>query len=528
MAKQIQIGETARNSLKTGIKAVADAVKITLGPRGKNVVLDRKYTTPLITNDGVSIAKEIELENPFENMGANLIKEVSIKTNDNAGDGTTTACVLAESMVLEGLKNIASGANPIILRNGIEKAIKTAVAKLKELSRPVSTEKEIAQVATISAGSEEIGNLISQAFSKVGKDGVISIEESKTSSTNLKITQGLEFDRGYISPYMIPQDKTHALLENPYILITDKKLSNLNDLLPLLEQIMKTSKPLLIIAEDVEGEVLSTLAVNTLRGSFCSVAVKCPLYGEKQKDFLEDIALLTGGTFLSKDLDFDLKTISLNSLGEASIVKVFKDKTIIIGGKSNQTAIEEKKSLLHSLKTDNLDAFEQVNLQDRLARLSGGVAVIEVGAPTEVEMHEKKLRIEDALSATKSATKEGIVVGGGSALLLCEDSLISLIDTLSGDEKTGAEIVKHSLEAPLRQIAKNCEVDDGVVVNMVKSQISSGIGYNAFTNEYVNMFDAGIIDPTKVTRCALENAGSVASSILTTEVLITDTSEKAK
>lgn len=528
MAKQIQIGETARNSLKNGIKAVADAVKITLGPKGKNVVLDRKYTTPLITNDGVSIAKEIELNNPFENMGANLIKEVSIKTNDNAGDGTTTACVLAESMVSEGLKNIASGANPIILRNGIEKAIKTAVSKLKELSKPVSTEKEIAQVATISAGSEEIGNLISQAFSKVGKDGVISIEESKTSSTNLKITQGLEFDRGYISPYMIPQDKTLALLENPYILITDKKLSNLNDLLPLLEQIMKTSRPLLIIAEDVEGEVLSTLAVNTLRGSFCSVAVKCPLYGEKQKDFLEDIALLSGGTFFSKELDFDLKTISLESLGEASIVKVFKDKTVIIGGKSNQTAIEEKKSLLHSLKTDNLDAFEQVNLQDRLARLSGGVAVIEVGAPTEVEMREKKLRIEDALSATKSATKEGIVVGGGSALLLCEDSLISLIDTLSGDEKTGAEIVKHSLEAPLRQIAKNCEVDDGVVVNVVKSQISSGIGYNALTNEYVNMFEAGIVDPTKVTRCALENAGSVASSILTTEVLITDTSEKTK
>lgn len=528
MSKQIQYGETAKHSLMTGIQTVANAVKITLGPKGKNVVLDRKYTTPLITNDGVSIAKEIELENPFENMGASLIKEVSIQTNDSAGDGTTTACVLAESIITNGLKNIASGANPIILRKGIEKAVDTAVKKLKEISKPISTDIEISQIATISAGNEEIGQLIAEAFSKVGKDGVISIEESKTSQTTLKIAQGIEFDRGYISPYMIPQDKNYAVLENPYILITDKKLSNLNDLLPILEQIINTSRPFLIIAEDVEGEVLSTLAVNSLRGSFSSIAVKSPSYGEKQKEFLEDIALLTGGKYLSKSLEIDLKTITLEDLGQASTIKVYKDKTIIIGGKSNKTALEEKKEFFRSTNLEELDSFEKINIQDRLARLSDGVAVIEVGAPTEVEMREKKLHIEDALSATKSAAKEGIVIGGGCALLLCEDSLSILINSLSGDEKTGAIIVKSALESPLRQIAKNSGVDDGVVVNNVKQQLANGIGYNALTNTYENMFENGIIDPTKVTRCALENAGSIAASILTTEVLVTENPSQAK
>ena len=526
MQKQIQTGEEARNSLKKGIKCVADAVKITLGPKGRNVVLDRKYATPLITNDGVSIAKEIELENPFENIGANLIKEVSIKTNDNAGDGTTTACILAECMVTEGLKNIASGANPILLRKGIEKATKTAVNHLRSISKPVSNDMEISQVASISAGSEEIGKLIADAFSKVGKDGVITIEESKTSQTSLKITQGLEFDKGYISPYMIQPDSSFANLERPYILVTDKKLSNINDVLPILEQIMKTSRPLLIIAEDVEGDVLTTLTLNTLRGSFNSVAVKCPSFGEKQKAFLEDIALLTNAKYISKDLPFDLKTLSLDDLGEAGNVRVYKDKTVIVDGKTNHELLEIKQNHLHSLLNDSIEDYDKIHIEDRLARLSNGVAVIEVGAPSEIEMREKKLRIEDALSATKSATKEGVVIGGGCALLSCEDAVASLVKTLSGDEKTGAEIVKHSLQSPLRQIAKNSGVDDGVVVNEVKKNLSNNIGYNALTNEYVNMIDSGIIDPTKVTRCAIEHAASVASSILTTEVVVANTPEK--
>ena len=525
MAKQLLFGNEARNSLKNGIKTISSAVKITLGPKGKNVVLDRKYATPLVTNDGVSIAKEIELSNPFENMGANLIKEVSIKTNDSAGDGTTTACVLAESIVDAGLKNISSGASPILIRRGIEKGVSAVVNKLKEISRPVSNEKEIMQVASISAGSEEIGELIANAFKEVGKDGVITIEESKTASTSLKVTQGLEFDKGAISPYMLPADSNHIELEHPLILVTDKKLSSINDLLPFLEKVTQTSRPLLIIADDVDGEVLSTLTVNTIRGSFISVAVKCPSFGEKQKEFLEDIAMLTSARFISKDILIDLKTITLEDLGEANIVKVFKDKTIIIGGKSNIEEMEKKKAFLHQINLDELDGFDKVKIEDRLARLSGGVAVIEVGAPSEIEMREKKLRIEDALSATKSATKEGIVIGGGCALVMCEDNLDELINTLSGDEKIGACIVKTSLEAPLRQIAKNSGQDDGVVANEVKKSIKNNIGYNALTNEYVNMFESGIIDPTKVTRCAIENAGSVAASILTTEVLVTDISQ---
>ena len=528
MAKQILTSEEARKSLNIGIKTVADAVKITLGPKGRNVVLDRKYTTPLITNDGVSIAKEIELENPFHNMGANLIKEVSIKTNDCAGDGTTTACILASAMVSEGLKNISSGANPIILRKGIEKAIKTVVNHLKSISKPISNNTEIAQIASISAGSEEIGNLIATAFEKVGTDGVITIEESKTSQTNLKLTQGIEIDRGYISPYMASQNSNATILENPYILVTDKKITNLNDILPILEQIMQTSKPLLVIAEDVEGDALSTLALNTIRGSFSSIAIKAPAYGDKQRDFLEDIALLTGATYISKDLNTDLKTITLNELGTAACVKVYKDKTIISNGNADTESIELVKTKLHELLNEELDDFERIRVEDRLARLSDGIAVIEVGASTELEMQEKKLRIEDALSATKSATKEGIVAGGGSALLLSQSILDNLISKLAGDEKTGAEIVKVALESPIRQIAKNAGVDDGVIVQKIKDDKNKNIGYNALTNEFVDMFECGIIDPTKVTRSALENAGSVASSILTTEVIVTDIPEQIK
>ena len=521
MAKQIQTGEEARKSLNKGIKAVADAVKITLGPKGRNVVLDRRYATPLITNDGVSIAKEIELDNPFENMGANLIKEVSIKTNDSAGDGTTTACILADSMISEGLKNISSGANPIIIRKGIEKAVNVVVNHLKSISKPVSSDLEITQIASISAGDYEIGELISSAFKKVGNDGVITIEESKTSQTNLKVIQGIEIDRGYISPYMASQNSNVTLLENAYILVTDRKISNINEILPLLEQVINSSRPLLIIAEDVEGEALSTLALNSIRGSFSSVAIKAPSYGDKQRDFLEDISLLTGAKYISKELYTDLKNITIDDLGEASLVKVFKDKTIIIGGNANNDKIEEAKVSIKSLLDEQPDNFERVRYEDRLARLSGGIAVIEVGAPTEVEMREKKLRIEDALSAT-SASKEGIVVGGGTALLSCNKPLSKFIETLDGDEKTGAQIIKHSLEAPIRQIAKNAGVDDGVVVYNVNEKLDNNIGYDALNNKYVNMFESGIIDPTKVTRSAIENAASVASSILTTEVIIAD------
>lgn len=526
MAKKILTGLEARQKLKSGIDKVANAVKITLGPKGKNVVLDRKYTTPLITNDGVTIAKEIELDDPFENIGANLIKEVSIKTNDLAGDGTTTACVLASSIIDEGLKNIASGANPIMLRKGIEKAVDVVIKHLKEISKPISSEQEITQIASISAGSEEIGDLISEAFKKVGKDGVITIEESKTSQTNLKVAQGLEFERGYISPYMVSPNSNAANLENAYILVTDKKLTNLTDLLPILEKVMQTGKSLLIIAEDIDGEVLSTLALNNIRGSFISVAVKCPSFGEKQKEFLEDICLLTGANLITKDLPRDLKSLELNDLGEAAKIKVTKDKTTIVGGNAKHNEISIKREQLHELLKTELDSYDKIRIEDRLARLSDGVAVIEVGAPSEVEMKEKKLRIEDALSATKSATLEGIVAGGGCALIVCEKAVENLIETLDGDEKTGAKIIAKSLQAPLRQIAKNCEEDDGVVVLNVQSQIDKNIGFNALYGTYENMFTSGIIDPTKVTRCAIMNAASVASTILTSDVVVADIEQK--
>lgn len=522
MAKQILCGLEARQKLISGIEKVSNAVKITLGPKGKNVVLDRKFTTPLITNDGVTIAKEIELDDPFENIGANLIKEVSIKTNDLAGDGTTTACVLANAIIKEGFKNIASGANPMILRKGIDKAIKLTTQKLKEISKPISNNSEIAQIASISAGDVEIGNLIANAFEKVGKDGVITIEESKTAQTNLKVAQGIEFEKGFISPYMASPDSAFTTLENAYILVTDKKLANLSELLPIFEKVISTSKPLLIIAEDVDGEVLSTLIVNNLRGTFKAIAVKAPEFGDKQKEFLEDICLLTSADFISKDIAFDLKTLELENLGTAKKIKVSKEKTTIIEGHANTEKIEEKRKYLHSINLSELDYFDKIKLEDRLARLSDGVAVIEVGASTEIEMQEKKLRIEDALSATKSATLEGIVAGGGTALVKCKSSLDDLISSLEGDEKTGAKIIQSILDAPLRQIAENSGADSGVVVSKVLENISDNIGFNASDGTFVNMLDAGIIDPTKVTRCAIQNAGSVASSILTTEVIVAE------
>jgi len=526
MAKQILCGLDARQKLISGIEKVANAVKITLGPKGKNVVLDRKFTTPLITNDGVTIAKEIELDDAFENIGANLIKEVSIKTNDLAGDGTTTACVLANAIVKEGFKNIASGANPMILRKGIDKAIKLITQKLKEISKPITNNSEIAQIASISAGDNEIGNLIASAFEKVGKDGVITIEESKTAQTNLKVAQGIEFEKGFISPYMANPDSHVTTLENPYILVTDKKLTNITELLPIFEKVISTSKPLLIIAEDVDGEVLSTLIVNNLRGTFKAIAVKAPEFGEKQKEFLEDICLLTNADFISKDISFDLKTLELENLGTAKKIKISKEKTTIIEGNANTEKIEDKRKFLHSINSTELDNFDRIKLEDRLARLSDGVAVIEVGASSEIEMQEKKLRIEDALSATKSATLEGIVAGGGTALIKCKPVLDSLIDTLEGDEKTGAKIIQSILDTPLRQIAENSGVDSGAVATKVVENIDDNFGFNASDGTYVNMLDAGIIDPTKVTRCALENAGSVASSILTTEVIVADKDTK--
>lgn len=527
MAKQILYGESARHALMSGIEAVASAVKVTLGPKGKNVVLDRKYTTPLITNDGVTIAKEIELDDPFKNMGASLIKQVSIKTNELAGDGTTTACVLAEAMVKGGLKNIASGASPIVVRKGIERATKVVTERLKEISKPISSDFEIEQIASISAGDKDIGKLIASAFKKVGKDGVITIEQSKTAQTNLKFTNGLEFDRGFISPYMA-QNSSAITLDNPLIFVTDKKLSNLSDVLPMLEDVTKTSRPLLIIAEDVEGETLSTLLINNISGSFKSVAVKAPSFGDKQKQFLEDIALLCGTKVFSRELFSDLKGVTAKDLGSAATVCVSKDKTVIVGGNGDPDEIQTMKEKLKTELVGDMENYERVNLEDRIARLSSGVAVIEVGAVSEVEMLEKKLRIEDALSATKSATKEGIVPGAGSALLHCKSKLKKLIDSLNGDERTGAEIVFNSLEAPIRQIATNSGEDAGVVTNKVLENLENGIGFDALSGVYVNLIESGIIDPTKVTRCAIENASSIASSILTTEVLVADIQTTSK
>ena len=530
MAKKILEGIEARKALEKGVSTLASTVKITLGPKGRNVVLGKKFSSPLITNDGVTIAKEIELDDPFENMGAELIKEVSIKTNDVAGDGTTTACVLAEAIIKEGMKNFTAGANPIILKKGIFKAVDVAVDKLKSISKPIKSSLDIKQVASISAGDENVGQLIAEAMEKVGSDGVITVEESQSMKTELVVVEGMQFDRGFISPYMCTNtEKMIAELASPYILITDKKISNIQEILPLLEQIVKTGSKLLIIADDVEGEALTTLVLNKIRGTFTCVAVKAPSFGDKRKAMLEDIAILTGGSVISEELGYDLSTVTIDMLGRAKTVKVDKDNTTIVDGGGSIEKIDERVKLIKNQLKTSQSEYESEKLNERLARLAGGVAVIRVGCATEVEMKEKKLRIEDALAATKAASEEGVVVGGGVALLKTADEVKKLIDSLSGDEKTGAMIVLNAIEAPIRQIAKNSGVDGGVVVNKIYENINnSGFGFDAYTNEYCDLFERGIIDPTKVTRSALQNAASVAGTMLTTEALVVEIEDKQK
>lgn len=530
MAKKIIYGEKARKALETGVNILADTVKITLGPKGRNVVLEKKYSTPLIINDGVTIAKEIELSDAFENMGAQLIKEVSVKTNDVSGDGTTTAAVLAQAIIREGNKNFVAGANPIILRKGIQKAVATCVKELRNISKPVETQKEIAQIASISAGDEEIGNLIAEAIKKVGADGVITVEESKTMKTELNVVEGMQFDRGYLSAYMCTNtDKMIAEMENPYILITDKKISAITEILPILEQIVKTGEKLVIIADDVEGEALATLILNKLRGTFNCVAVKAPSFGDNRKNLMEDIAILTGGKVISEELGLELKNTELPALGRAKLVKIDKDNTTIINGDENSKAIKERISLLKNQLKDETSDYEKEKLQERLAKLSGGVAVINVGSVTEVEMKEKKLKFEDALSATKAAAAEGIVPGGGVALLKTTTKLKDLIKNLEGDEKTGARVVLRAIEEPLRQIVTNAGIDAGVVLNNIYDNLDkSSYGFDALNMKYVDLVESGIIDPTKVTISALENASSVASTLLTTECLVAEVEKEEK
>lgn len=527
MAKKFKYGEDARRALETGVNTLANAVKITIGPKGRNVVLDKKYGAPLITNDGVTIAKEIELPDAFENMGAQLIKEVSVKTNDIAGDGTTTACVLAQAIVREGLKNVAAGANPMILKRGIARATEAVVESLKEISKPIESKQSIAQVASISAGDESVGELISEAMERVGKDGVITVDEAKTMKTELSVVEGMQFDRGYASPYMVTNtEKMEAVLDDPVILITDKKISNIQEILPLLEQVLKNSLKLLIIAEDIEGDALSTIILNKLKGVFNVVAVKAPGFGDRRKAMLEDIAILTGGTVITSDLGFELKDANLAHLGRAKSVRVDKDNTTIVGGAGAQENIQGRVNSIKAQIVETTSDYDKEKLQERLAKLAGGVAVINVGAATEVEMKEKKLRIDDALAATRAAVEEGIIPGGGVALLSCVDKVRSLVDTMEGDEKVGGMSVLKALEEPIKQIAYNAGIDGAVIVNNIMTA-KKGIayGYNALKNEYCDMIKAGIIDPTKVTRSALQNAASVASTLLTTEVLVTDIPE---
>ena len=526
MAKQIKYGEEARKALECGVNQLADTVKITLGPKGRNVILEKKYGSPLVINDGVTIAKEIELKDPFENMGAAIIKEASTKTNDVVGDGTTTAAVLAQAIIREGNKNVAAGANPIILRKGIDKAVETCVSKLKKISTPVESKQAIAQVASISAADETIGALISDAMEKVGNDGVITVEESKTMKTELNIVEGMQFDRGYASPYMSTDpDKMIAELDNPYILITDKKISSIQELLPVLEQVVKTGSKLLIIAEDVEGEALTTLILNKLRGSFICVAVKAPGFGDRRKEMLNDIAILTGGTVITDELGLELKTATLDMLGRARQVKVDKDNTIIVEGAGSTEAIAQRIGQIRSQMADTTSDYDREKYQERLAKLAGGVAQINVGAATEVEMKERKMRIEDALNATRAAVEEGIVAGGGVALLSAIPEVDKLIVTLHGDEKTGAQIVRKALEAPIKQIAENAGVNGGVIVEKVLASKKSNYGYDALTGTYGDMIEKGILDPTKVTRSALQNAASVAGTLLTTESIVCDVPE---
>ena len=528
MSKLIKRGDEARKALEAGVNTLADTVKVTLGPKGRNVVLDKKYGAPLITNDGVTIAKEVELEDPFENMGAQLVKEVSTKTNDVAGDGTTTATLLAQAMIHEGRKNLAAGANPIVVKKGMAKAVEAAVAEVKKQAKTVDGSKDIARVGAVSSGDEEIGKLIAEAMEKVSASGVITIEESKTAETGLEVVEGMQFDRGYISPYMVTDtDKMEAVVDDPYILITDKKISSIQEILPILEQIVKGGQKLFIIAEDVEGDALSTLLVNRLRGSFNCVCVKAPGFGDRRKEMLRDIAILTGGTYVASELNMNLQDVQISDLGRARQIKVNKDNTVIVDGCGNpdeiQSRIHEIKAAIKVTTSD----YDREKLQERLAKLSGGVAVIRVGAQTEVAMKEQKLRVEDALNATRAAVEEGIVAGGGTAFVNAIPAVEKLVSELSGDEKTGASIIAKALQAPIRQIAENAGVDGSVVFERIKNSDKVGYGYNAYTDVYCDMIPSGIVDPTKVTRTALENAASIGACVLTTESLVVDKPDPA-
>ena len=525
MAKEIKFGVEARSALEAGVNKLADTVRVTLGPKGRNVVLDKSFGAPLITNDGVTIAKEVELEDAFENMGAQLVKEVATKTNDVAGDGTTTATVLAQAMINEGMKNLAAGANPIILRKGMKKATETAVDSIRSMSSKLSGKEQIAKVAAISAGDEQVGEMVADAMEKVTGDGVITIEESKTMKTELDMVEGMQFDRGYLSAYMATNmDKMEAELDNPYILITDKKISNIQEILPLLEQVVQASARLLIIAEDVEGEALSTLVINKLRGTFNVVAVKAPGYGDRRKEMLKDIAILTGGQVISEELGLDLKETTMDQLGRAKSVKVQKENTIIVDGEGDKAEIEARIAQIKNQIEETTSDFDREKLQERLAKLAGGVAVVRVGAATETEMQEAKLRMEDALAATRAAVEEGIIAGGGSAYIHASKEVAKMAAELEGDEKTGANIILKALEAPLRRIAENAGLEGSVIIDKVKEG-KPGFGFNAYTEQYVNMVDNGILDPAKVTRSALQNATSVASTLLTTESVVANIKE---
>ena len=528
MAKQIIYGEEARKALLGGINKLADTVKITLGPKGRNVVLDKKFGAPLITNDGVTIAKEVELEDPFENMGAQLVKEVATKTNDVAGDGTTTATLLAQALIREGMKNVTAGANPMVLRKGIQKATETAVEAIEKNAKKVSGTKDIARVAAVSSASEQIGSLIADAMEKVTSDGVITVEESKTAETYSEVVEGMMFDRGYITPYMVTDtDKMVAVIDDAYILITDKKISNIQEILPLLEQIVQSGKKLVIIAEDIEGEALTTLILNKLRGTFTCVGVKAPGFGDRRKEMLTDIATLTGGQVISSELGLELKDTTVDQLGRAREVKIDKENTIIVDGAGDSEAIKSRVSQIRNQIETTTSDFDREKLQERLAKLAGGVAVIKVGAATEVEMKEQKMRIEDALAATKAAVEEGIVAGGGTALIDAIPAVKAYVDSVDGDEKTGAAIVLKALEEPVRQIAANAGLEGSIIIEHLKAKNTVGYGYNALTDTYGDMIDEGIVDPTKVTRSALQNASSVASTVLTTESLVADIKEPA-
>ena len=523
MAKQIVYGEEARKALLSGIDQLANTVKVTLGPKGRNVVLGKKFGSPLITNDGVTIAKDVELEDAFENMGAQLVREVATKTNDIAGDGTTTATLLAQALVHEGLKNVSAGANPMVMRKGMEKAVETAIETIKANSETIKGSDDIARVGAVSSGDESVGKLIAEAMDKVGASGVITIEESKTAETGLEVVEGMQFDRGYISPYMVTDtDKMEAVIDDPYILITDKKISSIQEILPLLEQIVKTGKKLVIIAEDVEGDALATLLVNRLRGNFTCVCVKAPGFGDRRKEMLKDIAILTGGTYISSELNMNLPDTQITDLGTARQIKVTKDNTVIVDGAGDANEIKARIAEIKNTISVTTSDYDKEKLQERLAKLSGGVAVIKVGAQTEVAMKEQKLRVEDALNATRAAVEEGIVAGGGTAYVNAIPAVEKLVAKLSGDEKTGAQIIARALQAPIRQIAENAGVDGSIVYDKIRSSRKVGYGYNAYSETYCDMIPSGIVDPTKVTRTALENAASIASCVLTTESLVAD------